>query len=340
MIRGCPVAFLARRPDLLRQPRPGAARSAGMFHKAWHLLTSTAEGYMARDSLSRGAAIAYYTVFSLAPVLVIVIAIAGLFFGEEAARGAIVGEIGGMMGKDGAAAIQSMIHGASSHHSGYLATGIGIVTLIVTASGVFTEMQTALNAVWQARPQVGAVSQLVRVRLMSLGLVMALGFLLLVSLVVSTALSALDAWFAGVLPGWHILMRGISLLVSLVLVAVLFGAIYKALPDRRIAWGDVAVGAVVTTILFEIGKYLIGLYLGHSATASVFGGASTLAVVLLWIYYSSQIFLFGAEFTRAYAETHGTHAPAPIAPGLSGAPTGHGELDALKAELRPARNRG
>ncbi len=305
-----------------------------MLGKAWRLLKSAADGYMAHDSLTRGAAIAYYTVFSLAPVLVIVIAIAGLFFGQDAARGAIVHQIGGMMGDQGAEAIQSMIRGAFSRHSGYLATGLGIVTLIVTASGVFTEMQAALNAVWQAKPKAGAVSQIVRVRLLSLGLVMALGFLLLVSLVVSTALSAVGAWFAGILPGWHILMRGVSLLVSLVLVAVLFGTIYKTLPDRHIAWTDVTVGAAATTVLFEIGKYLIGLYLGRSSTVSVFGGASTLAVVLLWIYYSSQIFLFGAEFTRAYAETN----PLP-AHGPSDAPTGHEELDALKRELRPARSR-
>ncbi len=311
-----------------------------MFGKVWHLLKSAAGGYMAHDSLSRGAAIAYYTVFSLAPVLVIVIAIAGLVFGQDAARGAIVHEIGGMMGQQGAEAIQGMIAGAANPKHGYVATGIGIVTLLITASGVFTEMQAALNAVWQAQPRSGAVSHLVKVRLMSLGLIMALGFLLVVSLVISTALSAVDAWFAGVLPGWHILMRALSLAISLILVTVLFGAIYKALPDTDIAWGDVAVGAFATTVLFEIGKYLISLYLGHSATASSFGAASTLAVVLLWIYYSSQIFLFGAEFTRAYAATHGTRAPPPIAPGLSAAPTGHGELDALKAELRPVRRRG
>lgn len=310
-----------------------------MFAKAWHLLKSAANGYMADDCLSRGAAIAYYTVFSLAPVLVIIIAIAGLVFGEEAARGALVNEIGGLMGKQGATAIQSMIAGASSHHSGFLATGLGLVTLMITASGVFSEMQSALNIVWKAAPHTGAVTHLVQVRLMSLGLVMALGFLLVVSLVVSTALSALDAWFGGLMPGWHLLMRGVNLLVSFVMIGVLFGSIYKALPDKKIAWGDVAVGAAATTVLFSIGKYLIGLYLGESSAASTFGAASTLAVVLLWIYYSSQIFLFGAEFTRAYAETHGTHAPAPIAPGVPSAPTGHPELDALKAELRPGTNR-
>jgi len=281
-----------------------------MLRKIPAVLKSAAYGYMDDGCLGRGAAIAYYTVFSLAPVLIIVIGIAALAFGEEAARGAIVEEIGGLMGKQGGEAIQTMIASAGGTKSGTLGSVIGIIMLVVTASGVFSEMQAALNAIWKAQPKTGTVSRLVRARLASLGLVATLGFLLLVSLVVSTALSALGTWLNGIFPAAHLMLKALSFVMSLLLIAVLFGAIYKVLPDTSLGWRDVAVGALTTAILFNVGKFGIGLYLGSSSVASSFGAAGALALVLLWIYYSSQIFLFGAEFTRAWAEIVHSRKPS------------------------------
>jgi membrane protein len=281
-------------------------RLSVMFSKAWQVLKFTANGYIEDGCLSRGAAIAYYTVFSLAPVLIIVIAIAGFVFGADAARGALLAEISSLMGRQGGEAVQTMIASASNQNRSGWAGAVGLITLVVTASGVFSELQAALNAIWRSKPRAGTISRLVRARLASLGLVMTLGFLLLVSLVVSTALSALGPWLDGLFPGAKILMQAVSFLVSLGLVALLFGLIYKMLPDASLAWRDVTAGAIATAILFEVGKFFISLYLGSSSVTSSFGAAGALALLLLWIYYSSQIFLIGAEFTRAWADiVHG-----------------------------------
>jgi membrane protein len=279
-----------------------------MFKKYWDLLKMAVSGFIDDDALSHGAAIAYYTIFSIAPVLVIVIAIAGLFFGHDAAEGAIVDQLRGLMGQQAAEAMQTAVKSASSHGAGIVATVVGLGTLVLTASGVFSEMQSSLNIIWKAEPRTSAATRLVKARLLSLGLIMALGFLLLVSLVISAGLQAMGTWMGGFLPGWRILAEGLNLLISFSLIAVLFGAIYKILPDKKIDWRDVAIGGIATSVLFSIGKYLIGLYIGSSAIASSYGAAGALAVVLVWIYYSAQIFLFGAEFTKAYAEIHGSHA--------------------------------
>ena len=278
--------------------------------KWWTVVKSTFSGYGNDNCLSSGAAMSYYTVTSIAPVLVIVIAIAGLVFGGDAARGAIVDQISGLMGKQGAEAIQAMIQGAANRKSGIIATILGIGTLIITASGVFSEMQFALNTIWKAEPKGGTVSRLVWARIQGLGLVASLGFLLLVSLVVSTGLSALDHYMHDLFPGIEFLLKALSFVVSFVLISILFAAIYKILPDKSIAWRDVIVGAIATTALFTIGKFAISAYIGSSAIASSYGAAGALIVILVWIYYSSQIFLLGAEFTRAYAENHGSHAAA------------------------------
>jgi membrane protein len=193
-----------------------------------------------------------------------------------------------------------------------VATMIGIITLIVTASGVFVEMQTALNVIWKATPKGTTVSQLIRARAASLGLVAALGFLLMVSLVVSTALTAFGNYLDSVLPFGKIIMTVLNGIVSLALISFLFAAIYKVLPDRDLKWGDVVVGAIVTAVLFTIGKSLISWYIGSSAVASSFGAAGALIVLLLWVYYSAQIFLLGAEFTKVYANTHGSTQGAPV----------------------------
>jgi membrane protein len=231
--------------------------SRSMLSKAWPVLKYTANGFMEDNCLSRGAAIAYYTVFSLAPVLIIVIAVAGVVFGQDAARGALVGQLSALMGRQGGEAVQTMIVSASNQNLSGWAGALGIVTLIVTASGVFGELQAALNAIWRTPPRAVTVSRLVRARLASLGLVMTLGFLLLVSLVVSTALSAIGPWLDRLFPGAEVLVRALSFLVSLGLIALLFALIYKILPDTSLAWRDIIAGAIATAVLFEIGKFLV-----------------------------------------------------------------------------------
>jgi membrane protein len=277
-----------------------------MFGAAWTLIKETVLAFIDDNALSRGASIAFYTVISIAPVLFIVVAIAGLVFGEDAARGAIAAELGGLMGQQSAELLQAAIKGASNRSSGILASTIGFITLLATASGVFGEMQTALNEIWKAQPQGSTVSQLLKARALSLGLVGTLGFLLLVSLVISAMLAALADFVNATLPFGSLLLSGLNFVLSFALISVLFAAIYKVLPDRRLNWRDVVVGAVATAFLFTTGKSLIGLYIGSSTIASSYGAAGALIVVLLWIYYSAQIFLLGAEFTKVYAARHGS----------------------------------
>ena len=272
----------------------------------WGMAVETVYDFIEDGALSRGAAIAYYTVVSIGPVLLICIAIAGLAFGEEAARGAIVDQLRGLMGDQAAELIQTTIRSASNRSSGILATVIGIVALIITASGVFGEMQVALNAIWKAEPPKAVLTGILKARMASLGLVATLGFLLLVSLVLSAVLHAVSTYVNSVMPGATTILTALNFAVSLAMVSVLFGAIYKILPDRQLGWRDVGVGAVVTALLFTIGKTLIGLYIGSSSVASSYGAAGALVVILIWIYYSSQIFLLGAEFTKVWASHHGS----------------------------------
>jgi membrane protein len=302
------------------------------------LLKDTILSFIDDEALSRGAAIAFYTVTSLAPVLLLVIGIAGLVFGQQAAEGAIMAQLTGLMGPQAAEVLQAALASAATKSSGVLATVIGAVTLLITASGVFGEMQTALNRIWHAKSKTGTVSRLVRARAASLGLVAALGFLLIVSLVASAALTALGQRLNTWLPFGSTLLAGVNFLVSLGLLAILFGAIYKVLPDRAIAWRDVMVGAGVTALLFTIGKSLIGWYLGSSAVASSYGAAGGLIVLFLWVYYSTQVFLLGAEFTKVYATRRGRGPVREAAQGqqlaaqenVSTQPLG-GELDVLRA---------
>ncbi|HEV2673316.1 MAG TPA: YihY/virulence factor BrkB family protein [Aliidongia sp.] len=271
------------------------------------LIKESVAAFIDDNALSRGASIAFYAVTSIAPVLVIIVAIAGLAFGEEAARGALAGQLSGLMGKDSADLLQNAVAAASSKKSGTIASIVGVAALLITASGVFGEMQSALNAIWKASPRGTTVSRLIRARAVSLGLVAALGFLLLVSLVVSAGLSALGDYLDARMPFNVTLLHIVSFAISFALIAVLFAAIYKVLPDTPIQWRDVLVGAVVTAFLFDAGKFLIGFYLGSSAAASAYGAAGSLLIVLLWTYYSVQIFLLGAEFTKVYAGHR--HAP-------------------------------
>ena len=271
----------------------------------------TALSFVNDEALSRGAAIAFYAITSLAPVLLIVIAIAGLVFGRDAAQDAISGQFSALMGKQAADVLQSVIASASTKSSSIVATIVGIVMLIATASGVFGEMQAALNTIWKTRPRETTLSRLIRARITSLGLVAALGFLLMVSLVVSAGLTVF-ATYLDRLPVGTLILFGLNFAVSWLLFALLFGAIYKVLPDRTLQWRDVIVGALMTSLLFNIGKTLIGWYIGSSAVASSYGAAGGLIVLLLWVYYSAQIFLFGAEFTKIYANTHGSKRRKPV----------------------------
>ena len=283
-----------------------------MFSAAWKMLKDTVLAFINDEALSRGAAIAFYTVVSIAPVLLIVIAIAGLAFGRDAAQNAITEQLSGLMGQQTAEVLQAAVASAANKPSGVVATIVGIITLMVTASGVFGEMQTALNVIWKAKPEGTTVSRLIRARAASLGLVAALGFLLMVSLVVSTVLTAFGNYLDSILPFGQVILTVLNVIVSLVLISFLFAAIYKVLPDRNLEWGDVVVGAIVTGVLFTIGKSLISWYIGSSAVASSFGAAGALIVLLLWVYYSAQIFLLGAEFTKVYANTHGSKQGAPV----------------------------
>ena len=275
------------------------------------MLAGTVLSFIQDEALSRGAAIAFYAITSLGPILLIVIAVAGIVFGRDAAQNAISNQFSSLMGRQTADLLQSVIVSASSKSSSIIATTVGIATLIVTASGVFGEMQGALNTIWKTRSRATTVSRLVRARIASLGLVAALGFLLIVSLAVSAGLTAFGTYL-DVLPVGKWILSGTNFVVSLLLFGILFGAIYKVLPDRSLQWKDVIVGALMTSFLFNVGKSLIGWYIGSSAIASSYGAAGGLIVLLLWVYYSVQIFLFGAEFTKVYANTHGSKRGRPV----------------------------
>ncbi len=288
-----------------------------MLTRTWALAKDTVYGYIEDDAMSRGAAVAYYTVFSIAPLLLIATAIAGIFFGEKAVEGAIAEQLEGLVGRPSAEAVQAMVKGAANTTKGTVATVISVVTLLLTASGVFAELQSALNVIWKAPPPQGdTFTRLVVARALAIGLVAATGFLLLVSLVVSAALTAVATWIGGLMPELTKLLSVANFAVSFLMVTLLFGAIYKILPDRQLRWRDVAVGAAVTALLFTVGKTLIGWYIGGAGIASAYGAAGSLMVLLVWVFYSTQIFLLGAEFTKAWA-------------GLKGSP------EALAAGARP-----
>ncbi len=258
-----------------------------------------------------GAALSYYTTFSIAPLLMITIAIAGLAFGADAARGRIVAEVQGLLGKTGAEAVEAMLRNAHKPGTGIFATVVGVVTLLLGASGAFTEPKSALNTVWEVEtPKGGGIRRMVRERLGSFAMVLVVGFLLLVSLVVSAALSALGTVFGrGIGTTLH-LLQAANLVVSLAVVTALFALIFKLLPDTRVAWKDVWVGALMTSGLFTLGKFLIGLYLGSRNVGSAYGAAGSLVIVLVWVYYAAQILFFGAELTQVWARRHGSRIGA------------------------------
>jgi membrane protein len=276
--------------------------------EAWSLVRESVDGFVNDNALSHGAAMAFYATTSLGPILLIVVAIAGLVFGHEAAQLALSAQISGLMGQESANLLQTALESASGKSSGTWAAIIGFITLFVAASGVFGEMQQSLNTIWKVEPQGSSLSRMVRARAASLGLVAALGFMLLVSLVASAAISALGNLINAHLPFGTLVLGLINAVVSFFLITAMFAAIFKILPDRTLEWRDVRIGAVVTAALFTLGKSLIGWYIGSSAIASSYGAAGGLLVILLWVYYSAEIFLLGAELTRAYSVRHGSRS--------------------------------
>lgn len=274
-----------------------------MNHKTiWSMLRQTFLLWNEHEAPRLGAALAFYTILSLAPLIILVIAIIGLIFGDSKAKHELVGQAYGIMGRQGADAVKSLIEQAQRPVSGAFASIIGIVTLLFGASGVFSELRSALNEMWNVKPKSeGGVWETIKQRFFSFGMVLAVGFLLLVSLLITAALAALGTFFGEVMPVPEYVLGMINFLISMAGTAVLFALIFRYLPDTKIDWKDIWIGATVTAMLFTIGKFLIGLYLGKAAVGSAYGAAGSLVVVIVWVYYSAMIFLFGAQFTHVLA---------------------------------------
>ncbi len=286
--------------------RSRLARYAG---NVWLLVKDSVSGWLDHEASRTGAALAFYTVFSLAPILLLSIAITGFFFGEQAVRGEIFEQISALIGPVGASAVQTVIQHAGQSGAGTMTTVFSVLTLIIGANTALVELKSGLDQIWNVPPEHRTgFWYFVRTQLLSVGVILALVFLLLVSLVISAALAALEKLSRGehVL---NIVLDWVNLLFSFALVAALFGTLYKVLPSIRIAWRDVMVGALVTAALFTVGKFAIGAYIGNSGLASTYGAAGSVILVLVWVYYSAQIFLFGAEFTRSYAYRFGSLQP-------------------------------
>jgi membrane protein len=293
---------------------PAPAKSAARprltdWRTAWALIKGAVTSWVDDYAASMGAALSYYTFFSLAPLLLIVVSVAGLIFGAEAARGQLMGELSGLLGPDAAKSIEGMLAAANRPAGeGTLATVIGVVAMLIGATTVFAELQDSLDRIWRApaRDKTGGILGLLRARVLSFGIILGLAFLLVVSLVMSAALSALGTLWEGAFPGWELLAQALNFALGFALITVVFAIIYKLMPRVRVDWHDVWVGALVTSLLFSIGRVLIGLYIGKAGLASPFGAAGSLVVVLIWVYYSAQVFLLGAEFTWVYARTLGS----------------------------------
>ena len=303
----------------------------------WRLMKDAASDW-SRDRAPRlGAALAYYTVFSLVPFLVVVIAVIGLVFGEVAAQSAILSQIAELVGEQTAAAIKDMIQRANQPSTGLFATAVAVATLLIGASGVFGQLQDALNTVWGVEPKEGrGVWGFIKDRFLSFVAVLGTGFLLLVSLILSSALAAFGKWFGGLLPLPEAVLQLMNFALSFLVVTGLFALIFKVLPDAKVAWRDVWIGAALTSALFTIGKFALGVYLGKSNVASAYGAAGSLVLVLLWVYYSAQILLYGAEFTQVYANRIGER----IVPAPDARVTDPHKADADRAGQQSARTRG
>lgn len=288
--------------------RLGPEESVGGF---WQTIKQTVSEFGHDKAPRLAAALSYYTIFSLAPLLIIIIAVLGLVYGSDEARAQLVTQLEGQIGADAAGLLETMIERTAREGSGVLATIIGVVTLLVGATGVFAQLQGALNEIWDvAADRSGGIAKLLLVRLQGLGMVLALGFLLLVSFALLAALNVIMSTFGNVLPGGEVLWYLAELVLTLALFTVIFGGIFMVLPDVDLRWRNVLVGAVLTAVLFKFGQVLIGLYLGAPGVRSTYGAAGSLVVLLLWIYFSAQIMLFGAEFTQVYTRRRQREAPA------------------------------
>lgn len=274
------------------------------LQQAWSLSKEAVTSWINDFAPSMGAALAYYTIFSLAPMLIIVIAIAGFFFGQNTAQDEILLQLRDLVGDTGAVAVEGLLKSVSKPGQGIIAATLGILTMMIGATAVFGELQSALDRIWKVPPNTkrGGLWNLVRKRLLSFGMVMGLGFMLLISLVLSAALAALSKWWSNILGDWGIVLELLNMSVSFAVVTSLFAMIYKFMPRANIPWPDVWVGSIVTALLFSLGKFMIGLYLGKTNMASGFGAAGSLVILLAWIYYSAQIFLLGAEFTWVFSQ--------------------------------------
>lgn len=271
------------------------------------LLQETVKEWLADDAPRLAAALSYYTAFSIAPLLIVVIAVAGFIFGEEAVRGQIVTQFSAELGQENAEFIQELIQNAARNEdTGIFSTIISILALLVGASGVFAQLQGALNKVWNIEVDGGGIWATIKTRILSFGMILVIGFLLLVSLVISTVIAGFDEFVVTSMPQLQFLMQLVSFVVSYAIISALFAMIYKYLPDAQIEWRDVIVGAIFTALLFNIGRTLLALYLGNTSTTSSYGAAGAFAIILLWVYYSAQIVLFGAEFTQIYARKYGS----------------------------------
>lgn len=266
------------------------------------MLGQTFSAWNDHEAPRLGAALAFYTILSLAPLVILVIGVVALVFGHTTAQDQIIGQLQGMIGQDGANVIRTMIEHAQKPASGIFASFLGVVTLLFGATGVLSELRSALNIIWEVKPAGGSgIAWLLKDRFFSLGMVLAIGFLLLVSLILGAALAALGKFFGGILPMPELVLSAINFAVSFAGVSILFALIYKYVPEANIAWEDVWIGAIATAFLFTVGEYLIGLYLGKAGVASAYGAAGSLVVLIVWVYYSSMIFFFGAEFTHVLA---------------------------------------
>jgi membrane protein len=282
-----------------------------MLKSYMKLLQRTASDWSDDNAARLAAALAYYTVLSIAPMMVLAVAVAGLFFGEDAARGQLGDQLSAVVGPQAGSAIQTIIANAKTPAAGLFSTVIGVGVLFFGASGVFGELQASLNVVWDVAPKPGrGVKGFVQQRFFSFTMVLGVAFLLLVSLALSAGLSAVGDVVSEQLPGGAVVWQAVNIVVSLGMITVLFAMIYKIIPDAKIAWSDVWVGAFVTSLLFALGKYALGLYIGQASIASPYGAAGSLIVLVVWVYYAAQILLLGAEFTQAYARRFG-HEIAP-----------------------------
>ena len=274
----------------------------------WPLVKGATTAWVADYAPSMGAALSYYSIFSLAPLLLIVISIAGLVFGQEAVRGEVFMQLQGLLGREASSAVEGLLASVSKPAEGVASTVIGVVLLLLGATSVFGELQDALDRIWRApaRDRSTGLWGLVRARLLSFGMILGIAFLLVVSLVFSAVVAALRKWWTSALGDWALLAQLFDLVVGFVLTTTVFAMIYKTMPRVSVKWHDVWLGAVVTSVLFTAGRFLIGMYIGRSNLASGFGAAGSLIVVFVWVYYSAQIFLLGAEFTWIYAKTFGS----------------------------------